>query len=290
MTIIHMETDEVRYVASLLNQKVDDLLDLENSLKNAGSKASSAWSGGKKPTRFHNDFKTLRNSIKNKIAELDTLAVRLNREVNEWEEADSRFGLAGGSKLIIPPVTPPSGAVMPSPGGGVFDQIIDGITSPGTKVGKDVLTILNGVLINNPALGVILKWAGPIISVISGLAFYNDLLTEDLGKYSTAEEKAAAIIVDLLFTIAIQAIKMATTAAGLVMVVDGLKCALLGFFVGPALITAALGVVVWGGGWAVSELIKAGISNDNIRDSIIQAVAKGLKQPSVTPQAIPATA
>jgi len=222
------------------------------------------------------------------LQSLEGLAARVSREVDEWEEVGGKFGSGStGSNPVFP--TTPGGSAQPQPiYNDPFKSIIDVIANPEMKLGKDGAKVLVDVLrIDNPVIGGILKWAGPIISVVSGLTFFKDLVNEDMQKYSTDAERAAAVIVDLLFAAAIQGIKMATTAAGLVMVVDGLKCALLGFFVGPALVTAALGVVVWGGGWAVSELLKATISNESIWDSIIQLGAKGLSPQAPALQSAP---
>jgi len=88
MTTIHMETDEVRQVASLLNQKVDDLLDFESILNQAASRVSTAWYGGQRPTTYHKGFQNLLTTYKEQISRLETLSSSLAREVNEWEMVD----------------------------------------------------------------------------------------------------------------------------------------------------------------------------------------------------------
>jgi uncharacterized protein YukE len=282
-----METERVREIASQLDQKVLDFLSKESTLRSASGQLSGAWRGGRSE-RFLSNLRALLGNYETQVQHLQDLALRVSREVNEWEEVAGKFGSGStGSNPVFP--TTPGGSSQSQPvNNDPFKSIIDVITTPEMKLGKDGANVLIGVLrIDNPVIGGILKWAGPAISVVSGLTFFKDLVNEDMQKYSTDAEREAAVIVDLLFAAAIQGIKLATTAAGLEMVVDGLKCALLGFFVGPALVTAALGVVVWGGGWAVSELLKATISNDSIRDSIIQFVAKGLSQQAPALQSAP---
>jgi hypothetical protein len=88
MTKIHMETEQVRMAARSLNQKVDELLEYENNLKQSAARISSAWYGGNKPTKYHMNLKNWLASFENQITQLENLSLRLTREVDEWELAD----------------------------------------------------------------------------------------------------------------------------------------------------------------------------------------------------------
>lgn len=207
----------------------------------------------------------------------------LQSVANVFEQADK----SGDERATEPSI--PGVPIQPQPGNNdPFEPIIDLITGPEVKIGLKIGEVLDKILSENPIWAKIFGGAGDVLSILSSSKLYYDLFSEDIQKYSTLAEQEAAFIVDALFTLAIFELKSVTAAAGTVLIVDGLKCALLGFFVGPALVTAALGVVTWGGGWAAAEGIKAVISNDSIRDAIIQSVAKGLSQQTPALQSVPA--
>ncbi|GEM_PF-6341794 len=151
MTKIHMETDQVRLVASSLNQKVDDLLDCESALKRAASKASSAWYGSRRATNYHKGFKSWLTSYKNQIAQLENLVLRLSREANEWEIADRSNNW---DKICLPPPVMNANAISSLPTGGPkkFDWY-----KPSKSLTEKVLEILDKVPYDSTIRG---SWKG----------------------------------------------------------------------------------------------------------------------------------
>ncbi len=91
MTKIHMDTDETRNLARTISRQVGNIDDLIDQLRRSKGRLSSAWHGGSRSARFLNSFSTLISTLDNKNHELDTLALRVNREIDQWLDVDSNF-------------------------------------------------------------------------------------------------------------------------------------------------------------------------------------------------------
>ncbi len=112
MKIIHMDTEQVRQVANQLDQRVYDLLDMENDLQQAGAWVADAYYGGAKPESYHLDFKALLAEFKEQVQGLTDNASLLRRQVNLWEDVDSRFGRSMSGFLLTMPVMAAASPVL----------------------------------------------------------------------------------------------------------------------------------------------------------------------------------
>lgn len=91
MSTLHMETDHIRSVVQFLNQKVLKLEEGFENLQSTSQRLAMAWQGNRSE-RFQRQFEGFLREYKRQIQELQTLARRLDREVQEWEEVDQNFG------------------------------------------------------------------------------------------------------------------------------------------------------------------------------------------------------
>lgn len=91
MTTIHMETERVREVIRMLNQRALELARARANLRSASQRLSMAWQGGSRSERFHRQFEALVRECEMRAQELQTLASRANHEVQEWENVDQNF-------------------------------------------------------------------------------------------------------------------------------------------------------------------------------------------------------
>ncbi len=88
MTIIHMETERVRQTARQLDQWAATMLLHSHTLRSSAGRLSVAWQGGRRSERFHQEYQALVRKLEQQIQELHTLALRVLREVEEWENKD----------------------------------------------------------------------------------------------------------------------------------------------------------------------------------------------------------
>lgn len=88
MTTLHMKTEQIRELASQLNWCASNFSYKASSLFNVRNRLFDAWQGG-----GSNDFYAELNSwiikYERKVDELQYLALRVSREVDEWETADN---------------------------------------------------------------------------------------------------------------------------------------------------------------------------------------------------------
>jgi len=88
MTTIHMETEQVRNVARQLDQWAANLLSSGAALRSTSGRLSIAWQGGRSES-FLSNFRTLMRNYEMQVQQLQNLALRVSREVDEWQSADS---------------------------------------------------------------------------------------------------------------------------------------------------------------------------------------------------------
>ncbi len=143
MAKIHMETENVRILARLLDQKAGDLDEGVERLKRARSRLSGAWSGGAREKRFMSQYNSLLSQLDAKAHELQVLSGRVYREVDEWERVDSGFGARIGG-------FPGFMQSLPQP----FHLIPDGILLPGGLLIPGIL-LRQGVMMI-PGVGLVL--------------------------------------------------------------------------------------------------------------------------------------
>jgi hypothetical protein len=96
MPTIHMQTEQVREAARQMAQAAQQMDNMANSLLKRVR--GIPWVS---PTRdaYIVQFATLSNRLQSKIDEADLLALRLNREVDEWEQVASSFGVRGSAGM-----------------------------------------------------------------------------------------------------------------------------------------------------------------------------------------------
>lgn len=108
MTIIHMDTERVREVARQMSQSAADMLSKGDTLRTMSGALSAAWQGGRSEEVLR-EYNAFLRAFDSRIKELQELALRLMREVDEWELTDG-----SGVKAPIPNGIASSG---PKPGG-----------------------------------------------------------------------------------------------------------------------------------------------------------------------------
>lgn len=96
MPTIHMQTEQVREAARQMAQAAQQMDSLTNNLHK--SVRGIPWIS---PTRdaYITQFTTLSTRLQAKIDEADLLALRLSREVDEWEQVASSFGMRGAAGM-----------------------------------------------------------------------------------------------------------------------------------------------------------------------------------------------
>lgn len=89
MTTLHLQTETGYETSSALKQSAAQALEEAQALQAALRRLTSAWQGGG-AVEFSHEATLLANRIQEHILELQALAERLRREVQEWEEVDRR--------------------------------------------------------------------------------------------------------------------------------------------------------------------------------------------------------
>lgn len=281
MTTIHMETEDVRSVAHTIDLAVGDLYFKPGQLTGAANSLTGNWEGGR-ATYFTGELKRLAKQLEGAVIGLQKLVKDVRYEVDEWEGVATSFGPAIGvpNGVVIAPGVGPE---QPKDSGvdyGVVQRIVDF-----GDIGKEILvkgsrTYLppydGNPLINLPSwVGGALGAALTIVDVgLIGVRIY-----DDMQRYSNAQERRAAVVVDLLFEGLIKALTTVASGAGAEMVRDGLAAALTGVFVGPALLTAALGGTLWLGSQVGAGLLKDWFYSPSVHDAIVKAVAQKMPNP-----------
>lgn len=90
MPILTVEPDLLRATYGELNQKAQQLLDEELKLRQAASSLDMAWQGNS-AAEFMTELERLQQQLRVLVQDLFTLAQRINREADRWEESDQSW-------------------------------------------------------------------------------------------------------------------------------------------------------------------------------------------------------
>jgi uncharacterized protein YukE/sporulation protein YlmC with PRC-barrel domain len=88
---IHMETEQVRDLASRLNYMVENMEAQVAYLSNCAYRLSAAWQSPQSVRYVSELRKNIRN-LEGKVDQLRNFSLRVNREVDEWEQVAASFG------------------------------------------------------------------------------------------------------------------------------------------------------------------------------------------------------
>jgi uncharacterized protein YukE len=87
MTVIRMNTEDVRTAAWQVDQAAGDLYLKPSKLRSAANSLSGLWQGGKS-SKFTKQIRALATQLKGEVISLQRLAKQVQAEVVEWEETD----------------------------------------------------------------------------------------------------------------------------------------------------------------------------------------------------------
>ncbi|MCI0732050.1 MAG: WXG100 family type VII secretion target [Chloroflexi bacterium] len=104
MPILRMETDLVRNTGSLLQQTTDRLSEQTQQLQQSVKFLSNQWQGSSRDI-FIAEVESLLRQMFGLVDSGVTLNQRLQREVDEWEQAGSQLGGAGGDGTVVTNIT-----------------------------------------------------------------------------------------------------------------------------------------------------------------------------------------
>jgi len=258
MTNIHMETENVRTLARLLDQTAGNFDETVNTLKRARIQLSNSWSGETREKQFMNKFNSLLIKMNAKTNELQTLSVRVYHEVDKWEKVDSKKwedkDFWGKYWSEIKDVSPDDVVRLIS-----TISIISGLKegtyyagevifkgSRSLKESVGLFPTLNHIRVDHipgSLLKKALREVTPLEIGLAGLEFGNRAL-KDWGNYEDGTEKATALALDAAF-VASKTVVIHYTGYALVYVVtNGLL-----LVNAPVIPVAAVGIALW---WGVS--------------------------------------
>lgn len=100
MTTIRMDTEAIRDLARQMDLTAIEMRHQAASLEDACGRLAWIWQGGD-ASNFRHDFRGLLRRFQTQVDKLDELALRLSREVDEWEQADRQRRFEGGSLDIL---------------------------------------------------------------------------------------------------------------------------------------------------------------------------------------------
>ncbi len=87
MATLHMETERVREIARLIDQRSAEMLTKVATLRSASGRLSTAWQGGEADA-YQNELRGLLKRLDDQVDALQLLSIQVNQEVDEWQEAD----------------------------------------------------------------------------------------------------------------------------------------------------------------------------------------------------------
>lgn len=108
MPVLHMETDLVRGVGTQLQQVASSLQQQTQQLNYSAQALSNAWQGPSADI-FVSEIQPLLQYLNRIALEGDTLNQRLQREVDEWEQVSSKFGI--NNVMYVNKTTPTDASV-----------------------------------------------------------------------------------------------------------------------------------------------------------------------------------
>jgi len=139
MGVLHMETERVREVAGQLERWALTLLEQEEALRGASIRLETAWQSDG-AAGFLGDFRGLLSRYRTQAEELQALALRLRKEVEEWELA-AQPGMASACGGIPAPGSTGASAGWEAGGGTLpFDW-----TKPRDEAIKNLLELLKKI-------------------------------------------------------------------------------------------------------------------------------------------------
>jgi uncharacterized protein YukE len=89
MSTIHMETEEVRQTSKTLGNDASELDSISSQLKSAASALSRAVRGVEGGGRYSQGLTNWQSRFETQTVQISDLAMRVSREVDEWETVDS---------------------------------------------------------------------------------------------------------------------------------------------------------------------------------------------------------
>ena len=104
MSKIHMETEDVRETARLLDWTAGELYPMPKKLRSLAASISGAWQGGRSED-YAGEINRQAENLQREILNLQRLAVRVGSEVGEWENGDGN-GAHAWQQIQIQPVMP----------------------------------------------------------------------------------------------------------------------------------------------------------------------------------------
>lgn len=104
MTKIHMETEDVRETAHLLDLTCGELYYMPGKLRGLASSIATAWQGGA-ASRYSGELRRHAEILQREVISLQRLAERVSNEVNQWENADNN-GADAWLRIRVTPGTP----------------------------------------------------------------------------------------------------------------------------------------------------------------------------------------
>lgn len=87
MIIIRMDTEAIRDLARQMDMRAIEMQHQLASLEVAIGRLVWIWQGGD-ASYFRHDFRDCLHRLQANVDQLDQLALRVSREVDEWEQAD----------------------------------------------------------------------------------------------------------------------------------------------------------------------------------------------------------
>ena len=88
MTKIHMQVEQTRQAANRIQRSTIELADRCETLHAARRRLSGSWRGGGS-NHFDRDFRNCLRDLEDRIDDLDQLAVKMQREIDQWETEDN---------------------------------------------------------------------------------------------------------------------------------------------------------------------------------------------------------
>ncbi len=90
MTTLHMEVETSRSAQNSLRNTAAQMESLLQSLSSTINELQPAWLGNS-ATEFFSEYEQWRSAAALLLENLDTLSIRLNNEINEWESASAKL-------------------------------------------------------------------------------------------------------------------------------------------------------------------------------------------------------
>ncbi|MDI6770679.1 MAG: WXG100 family type VII secretion target [Anaerolineales bacterium] len=288
MTTLHMETEQVRQAAQRLGNIAAQMLTAASALRSTRGRLSVAWQGGR-AEGYQQSLRDLIRRYENQLQGLEDLALRVSREVDEWEAADRDrpFGRWHDEKTLFERLNADIGFVRNTATFAATAYLLSRIKAGTTYVGQmkyygpqwvKKIAGVSPTLTHSGATGLAKNIAkdahlGPLQWGLAGLE-YSDKAVEDWARYEKGSEKTAALAVDASFV----AVKTVGTLAFQKLIMGTLGVAALGALAtagAPVVLVAAAGFGIWWGSGALFNLGADSLyklsDNAGVKDAIVQA-------------------